>query len=867
MKRRILFPLLGLSVPVLLLAACGDESTPSTSTPGPSGATGKAVLAISDAAPDMGAIQSIKITFDAAKVHASGGAWTTVSTTTQTFDLLELKAKGTAQLLAEADLQPGTYDQVELSVSKVIVVDDKGQHEAKLPSNKLQIKGDLEVKTGSTAVANFDFLADQSLHVTGEGTYILAPVVKVETRSEAKVEVQANKEVRISSGRVKTDHQVGMDAEGSVDVGLRIPADAVLSIAASGKIVQPKGQAMAVGVVKAVDTANGTVTITTKGGNEIVLHIASDSQLKVRNEKASLASLAGNIGAEVTTEFNVETKRANQIVARADDKAKAEVGAELSLSGTIKAVNTSAGTVHIESDSGPDVILKVDSDSKLQLDGSGTSLLTLAGRIGARVQATYDATGHAVEGLQAQAEATVTASGTLKAVDIAKGSITITTQAGADVTLDVASHSKVLINGSLATLASLKAAVGSTVTVTYSQQSKVVNEMSVQATMEQKANASGVIKAVNPAQGTVTIQTGSGQEIVLNVTAASNVVADGAISSLAQLAANIGAKATALYDAQTRFATSINAEAHSQGTARASGILKRVDLLSSNVTIATGSDSDLTLSITPSSKVFFNTALSSLASLAVNLLAPVTVEYNAQTNTALVLSAQIPPGVTPAPQPTPTPRPGATPTPPASGVVSVSGTLKAVDLLGSSVTIATQSSGDLTLKIGPSSRLFLNSTFSILAALALQINAPVTVEYNAQTETVLVLSVQGQSSTPSPTPSASPTATPAPQPTPTPPPAPTATPSPQPAPTATPTPASGVVSVSGTLKAVNLLASTVTIGVQGGADLVLNVGAQSQITIGGSVTSFAALTTKIGSQAAVEYNVQTMVVLSLNVAA
>lgn len=237
-------------------------------------AMGKAIFYVSDAAVEMGAVSSVQITVDSLRVHSQGGAWTTVSTNAQSYDLLQLKAAGAGKLLAQADLNAGTYDQVELNISKVVVVDAQGSHEAKLPSSKLQVKTVMEVKAGTTATANFDFIADESLHITGEGKYILAPVVQTETRSNAEVQVAANNEVRVSGGKGVVQVRVGMDAEGNVGTGLQLSPDAVLSIEASGKVVQVKGQATVTGTIKAVDTTAGTVTIATATQGDVALSIS-----------------------------------------------------------------------------------------------------------------------------------------------------------------------------------------------------------------------------------------------------------------------------------------------------------------------------------------------------------------------------------------------------------------------------------------------------------------------------------------------------------------------------------------------------------------------------------------------------------------
>ncbi len=821
--RRITVALFGvLAVLSLLAGACSGG--------GGGGGKGSAVFAISDTAVDMGAVTSIKLTVDSVNVHAQGGAWTTVSSSAKTFDLLELRAKGTTQLMAQADLQAGTYDQMELNVSKVVVVDAKGEHEAKLPSGKLQIKGSLEVKPEATATANFDFLADQSLHVTGEGRYILAPVIQLETKADAKVtvheaDVKSNNEVVISGGTTTTSAQVGMDIEGNVDAGLRVTPDAVLSIGASGKLVQLKGQALVLGTVKAVDTANGTVTVTTKGGSELVLHIASDSKLTLKGSSTTLANLGSNIGAEVVAKYNAETKAMGGLAANGDAKAKADVGAQLDLSGTIKSVDATKGTITVTTDTGADVVLKTSSDAKLNIGGAVSSLAGLGAKVGSHIEGDYDASTGVTGKLAVETEATVKASGTIKAVDAAAGTLTVTTQGGADVALKVASDSKLLVNGSLATLATLKGMVGSDISVEYNQETKEVKELDAKLKAGTSASVSGVIKAVNPAQGTVTIATQSGQDVVLNVTANSSVVANGTIGTTADLASRLGAQVTANYDAQTKTATNVSAQgqaqaqtstqtqAQAQAQASASGSLKAVNVLAGTITVATQGGADLVLNVSGSTKMTLNGSVSTLASLAASIGSKVTVDYSAQTNAATSVSAQSQTSATTSTQ--------------AQAQASASGTLKAVNVLSGTITVAMQGGADLVLNVSGSTKMTLNGAVSTLASLATSIGSKVTVDYNAQTNAATSVSAQSQTSATTTT--------------------------------------QAQASASGTLKAVNGLAATVTVATQGGADLVTNVSGSTKVMVNDSSSTLASLATSIGSRATVEYNAQTNAATSVSV--
>ena len=207
---------------------------------------GRVVFTITDAAADMGTVTSVMLTVDRVQVHNAAEGWVTVSSEQKTFDLLKLKAEASQELLADVDLKEGDYQQLRLDISNVVVVDDKGEHEAKLPSGELKIVGGFTVTANSTSTAAFDFLVDESLHVTGNGEYILAPVVKLETREDAEVEVKADKKVVIKGGKVKANLTVGMDVDGNVGVGLKIAKDAKVSLG-KGKIAVETGIGLGIG--------------------------------------------------------------------------------------------------------------------------------------------------------------------------------------------------------------------------------------------------------------------------------------------------------------------------------------------------------------------------------------------------------------------------------------------------------------------------------------------------------------------------------------------------------------------------------------------------------------------------------------------
>jgi hypothetical protein len=196
---------------------------------------GRVVFTITDKAPEVSLVSSVNITIDSILVQNTAQSWVTVSSAQQTFDLLQLKALDTQALLADINLSDGAYNQVKLHISKVVVTDETGNHDAKLPSGDLKIVGAFNVNGNSVSVVALDFIVEESIHMTGNGEYILAPVVHIQTKENAEVTVKGTT-VEVKNGNVKTDKTIGMDENGTVGTDNRIAVDAIVSIDSNGKI-------------------------------------------------------------------------------------------------------------------------------------------------------------------------------------------------------------------------------------------------------------------------------------------------------------------------------------------------------------------------------------------------------------------------------------------------------------------------------------------------------------------------------------------------------------------------------------------------------------------------------------------------------
>ncbi len=212
-------------------------STSSNNSGNAVGGTGRAVFAITDAAANMNSISIVDITVNKIEAHSQTNGWVTVSSTPQTYDLLQLKKRGSEVLLADSQLNSGTYDRVRLSVSNVAVIDTSGNsHSAKLPSDQIEITGGFDVVPNTNESISFDFITDQSLHVTGDGQYIFAPIIQLDTKDNATINIGGDNSIHIIGGSPRDSLKVGMDAAGNIGVGFNISDAQSLSIDSNGKI-------------------------------------------------------------------------------------------------------------------------------------------------------------------------------------------------------------------------------------------------------------------------------------------------------------------------------------------------------------------------------------------------------------------------------------------------------------------------------------------------------------------------------------------------------------------------------------------------------------------------------------------------------
>ena len=209
--KRVFTIIVTTALSAIMLGACAmpgsDNPTGATSPTSPASGlaanTGIVQMWVTDA-PRTDNISEIWVTVSDVKIHKAAvgqvsdngsdeaegevdnstdtSGWITVNLTgPDRFDLLTLSG-GLQQVLAAANLTPGRYTQIRMTVGKVEVKINGVLKDATLPSGKLKFVHPFDVQAGNVTKLLFDFDADKFVNVTGspkDPKIMVKPVVKL----------------------------------------------------------------------------------------------------------------------------------------------------------------------------------------------------------------------------------------------------------------------------------------------------------------------------------------------------------------------------------------------------------------------------------------------------------------------------------------------------------------------------------------------------------------------------------------------------------------------------------------------------------------------------------------------------------------
>ena len=225
-----------------------------------SGAGGRVYVSFSDAAADMNAISEITMRVSEVDLYSSTRGWVALKTSSVDYPLLTLRSNGEARLYSGSNVAAETYTRVRVIVDRVTVEPkNKSTETATLPSKTFEAFATVVVENDAETSVNLDVMADKSLQTTTKGAYVFAPVIRIESRSNAEITETANGTVDISDGVIDTATTFGMNVDGAVNANFELPSNVKLDIGAGGTIeiiggastiLQLQGDAKAQGLIK-----------------------------------------------------------------------------------------------------------------------------------------------------------------------------------------------------------------------------------------------------------------------------------------------------------------------------------------------------------------------------------------------------------------------------------------------------------------------------------------------------------------------------------------------------------------------------------------------------------------------------------------
>lgn len=145
--------------------------------------------------------QAVTVNITEIDIHKNGAdsssGWQTISTQPTTVNLLDL-ANGKTKLLGSNTIDAGDYSQIRLILggNSTVTTMDGTTHALTVPSGSqtgIKVNANISVSAGETFNLLLDFNAASSVHQTGNGRFMLKPVIhSVTTQIEGSVSGDAH---------------------------------------------------------------------------------------------------------------------------------------------------------------------------------------------------------------------------------------------------------------------------------------------------------------------------------------------------------------------------------------------------------------------------------------------------------------------------------------------------------------------------------------------------------------------------------------------------------------------------------------------------------------------------------------------------
>jgi hypothetical protein len=180
---------IGIAAMAALPVACGDSTT------SPSGAPGSLTVLLKDS-PFTDA-KSLLVTFSEVSAHKSEGQWTRVpfsgGASSRTCDIKKLT--DAQDVLGTGPLSPGLYTMIRLEVTTAALYFENASAgpacaptitapagrsaPVEVPSGVVRLNREFDLTSTTATTLLLDFDGDKSVHETGNGRFMMTPVIGV----------------------------------------------------------------------------------------------------------------------------------------------------------------------------------------------------------------------------------------------------------------------------------------------------------------------------------------------------------------------------------------------------------------------------------------------------------------------------------------------------------------------------------------------------------------------------------------------------------------------------------------------------------------------------------------------------------------
>jgi hypothetical protein len=158
------------------------------------GANGRLVVSVSGTsdgfgkvAGELSGIEAVLLNITGADIKPEDAMWRSLAVLVDMVDLVELADNGLAETLIDEELEAGWYEQIRLYFDDSQIVVNGDTLDLFVPSGLqtgYKLVDAFEIESDVTYKLRINFDIEESVVMTGEGTYILQPTTRVTVETE-----------------------------------------------------------------------------------------------------------------------------------------------------------------------------------------------------------------------------------------------------------------------------------------------------------------------------------------------------------------------------------------------------------------------------------------------------------------------------------------------------------------------------------------------------------------------------------------------------------------------------------------------------------------------------------------------------------